>query len=64
MGILQAILVGLNLMSKIMDLFSKAQADKEAEMRVTSKVRQKVENAKKIVKKKLADKYPDFIDRE
>ena len=64
MGILQAVLAALNIAGKLIDMFTKAQADKEAEMRVTSKVRKKVENAKDKVKKKLRDRYPEFIDRE
>lgn len=64
MGILQILLVGLKIVSGIMDMFTKAQADKEAEIRVTSKVRKKVDDATEKVKKKLADKYPDFINRK
>ncbi len=62
MGILKAVLVLLDLVSKVMDIFQKKQLEKEAEIRVTSKVRQKVDNAKEKVKKKLADKYPEYID--
>ena len=64
MGLLQALLVGLNIVSKILSMFEKAQADKEAEIRVSSKVRQKIDKAKENVKKKLKDRYPEFIDRE
>ena len=64
MGILQALLVGLNIVSKILSMFEKAQADKEAEIRVSSKVRKKVDDVTKKVKNKLAGKYPEFIDRE
>lgn len=57
---LQAILVGLNIISKLMDMFNKGQQDREAEMRVTSKVRDKVDDAKSRVKARLALKFPDI----
>lgn len=57
---LQAVLSALNIISKIMDMFSKSQQDREAEIRVTSKVRDKVDEATKRVKARLAIKYPDI----
>lgn len=56
MGILQAVLAALNIMGKFMDMFTKAQADKEAEIRVSSKVRRKVDELKKSVNARISDK--------
>lgn len=62
LAIFQALLVGLELVSKFFEMYQKRQLEKEAEARISAKVIRKVANVRKRVKDKLRARYPDFMD--